>query len=101
MRATAPLIALALAVPALAACPPPTPWHKEGVGTAEVDRVRALCTDEARGYLFLEGPERSVTMPTPTGDIYSAVAVESARREADVFGACMRAHGFARAAGEP
>lgn len=86
--------ALAAASLSLAACAPRYVWHMEGGGRAAVEQARAECKARARGYEFLEGPDRSIRVMTPRGDRYSEINVVSARREAGLFADCMREFGF-------
>ncbi|MGB8275024.1 MAG: hypothetical protein WCF16_07105 [Alphaproteobacteria bacterium] len=87
-------IALLLAGLLMSACATGFSWHKEGASRSEIGDARAACQQEARSYGFLDAREKSERVPTSRGERYSNITVQTAEREADIFGACMRAKGF-------
>lgn len=95
---------VALGLVALAACAPRYVWHKEGAGRAGIEQAQSACWSEARRFGFLDGPTfrspdggtPSVRVMTATGERYSDLDVNTARREAGLFDDCMRQLGYAR-----
>lgn len=102
--ATVRLILAALGLLALAACAQRYVWHKEGAGRAGIEQAQSVCWTEAGLFGFLDGPTfrspdggtPSVRVMTATGERYSDLDVNTARREAELFDDCMRKLGYAR-----